>query len=400
MFPNIHNMEYCMGNYCSIYHNDFNKLVSLAGSHNKAVFLDKCIYWWQISKYTLGDSKIWFTRKVSNMAKELCISERTVARYLNDFEKNGLLDRTCRLSSSNKNNQFTVTKKLYIRITEKLLAVLPDKTNTQHQSSTTRKSSFLDQNVSIDKDIKSEYIYKEKNNNVIINNTVSEPCSVNNFQKPEQNIKQTVSLNQYPIEPLIGERITDRLKNYIKGMLCNTQKQHNLQFSDPNKLFAEIIFSVTQATQWQGVSHPHHRVNIIAKLLRTNQWKTPKGFYNHWDIGQWFRKKDHQKLTIEQKRKVEEGCRAPHFLQNTYESSTVMDQKNTVQEKLALSMKNLSLEIHQAERRFKEVEAGFEKGKKGFTALLLESEAIRVAQLYTKKDMLQLKMNEQNKLIS
>jgi len=389
-----------MGNYCSIYHNDFNKLVSLTGSHNKAVFLDKCIYWWQISKYTLGDSKIWFTRKVSDMAKELCISERTVARYLNDFEENGLLDRTCRLSSSNKNNQFTVTKKLYIRITEKLLAVLPDKTKIPYQPSTTRESSFLDQNVSIDKDIKSEFIYKEKDNNVIINNTVSEPCSVNNFQKQQQNIKPTTSSNQYSIEPLIGERITDRLKNYIKGMLCNTQKQHNLQFSDPNKLFAEIVFSVTQATQWQGVSNPHHRVNIIAKLLRTNQWKTPKGFYNHWDIGQWFRKKDHQKLTMEQQRKVEEGCRAPHFLQNEYQSSTAIGQKNTVQEKLTLSMKDLSLEIHQAERRFKEVEAGFEKGQKGFTALLLESEAIRIAQLYTKKDMLQLKIDEQDRLIS
>jgi len=50
---------------------------------------------------------------------------------------------------------------------------------------------------------------------------------------------------QYPIEPQIGERISKRLINYIKGMLSNLQTQHDLKFSDPNQLFAEVVFTLT-----------------------------------------------------------------------------------------------------------------------------------------------------------
>ncbi|MGQ3890324.1 hypothetical protein ACQUW5_15090 [Legionella sp. CNM-1927-20] len=34
-----------MGNLCSIFHAHFGKLVDYTRSHNKAVFLDKCIFY-------------------------------------------------------------------------------------------------------------------------------------------------------------------------------------------------------------------------------------------------------------------------------------------------------------------------------------------------------------------
>ncbi|WP_290863038.1 MarR family transcriptional regulator, partial [Flavobacterium sp.] len=136
-----------MGNFCSIFHAHFDKLVSLTNSHKKAVFLDKCLFWWQISKYTLGDEKIWFTRKLSEIAKELSISERSVSRYLDEFEKNGFIERICKLSASNKNNNFTVTKRLYIHVTPKLLNYIQTSSNTDETcSKESLNSSFSNQN--------------------------------------------------------------------------------------------------------------------------------------------------------------------------------------------------------------------------------------------------------------
>ena len=85
-----------------------------------------------------------------------------------------------------------------------------------------------------------------------------------------------------------------------------SQKQFNLKFSDPDKLFAEVVFSVTQDLQWKGVDNPLHRINIIAKLLRQKQWNTPKGFYKHWDIGQTFREKQESIKKQWEKQKEEE----------------------------------------------------------------------------------------------
>ena len=50
-----------MGNISSIYHISFERLHELTKNYNKATLLDKLIYWWQISTYTLNDEQIWFT---------------------------------------------------------------------------------------------------------------------------------------------------------------------------------------------------------------------------------------------------------------------------------------------------------------------------------------------------
>lgn len=278
-----------MGNLCSIYHAHFDKLVTLTNSHNKAVFLDKCLFWWQISKYTLGDEKIWFTRSIENIANELTLSISTINRYLNEFRKKGLIETK---------NKLLNKKHLYIRITDKLLLLISqNKGNTPvvnnieditDDKKENPKCIFLAQHDIIENLNLNVSIYKDKDINILVNNnTVSQPLAVNNLN-PKTYLK--FNYPTFPIETIIGERLSTKEKNYIKGMMHNLQKQNGVSLSSPEQLFAEIVFTILNEEQLQGINNFNHRVQIIAKLLREKRWLTPKGFFNHADFGAPFRK--------------------------------------------------------------------------------------------------------------
>jgi len=263
-----------MSNLSAINHKNFDKLHELTQNYNKAVFLDKCLFWWQISTYTLGDETIWFTRQINEMAKELNLSISSVNRYLKEFRNLGLIETKNKLYNK---------KHLYIRITEKLLQYI------NIAKSKTNECLDLAQDDTIENVNLRVSIYKEQDSNLINNNTVSNACAVNNFKTTPQQLIQSI-YPTFAIEETIGERLSLREKNYIKGMMFNLQKQHQLDFSSPEQLFAEIAFSLLNEVQLQGVSNFNHRVQIIAKLLREKRWCTPKGFYNHCEFGAVFKK--------------------------------------------------------------------------------------------------------------
>ena len=396
-----------MGNLCSIYHAHFDKLVALTNNHNKAVFLDKCLFWWQISTYTLDDEKVWFTRSIPHMAGELAIAERSVSRYLAEFEEKGLLERTCKLSSSNKNNQFKVTKRLYIRITEKFLQLLKLKSTTSDASEKDEDCSFLDQCGEIDNANLAGSLYKDKDLNPINNNTVSHLDNVNNLETTLTLPNKASNIISYPVESQIGERITEPLKNYIKGMLYNVKKQYEVHFSDPNKLFAEIVFSITQDCQWQGINDVHHRINVIAKILRKNQWKTPKGFYNHWDVGHQFRKKEQNRFKQAQQEKVQTSPLAEIVLKedlsNAIDQSPRFDtrfndeyryskplqyEKSAEIKKIEDALRAIEQSLSSEEAYLKELELWFQQKNPCINQALIQSVALKVAKLYEEKEVL------------
>ncbi|WP_419421638.1 hypothetical protein ACNVED_16820 (plasmid) [Legionella sp. D16C41] len=300
-----------MGNLCSIYHAHFDKLAEYTKSHNKAVFLDKCIFWWQISNYTLNDGEIWFTRTLSQMAKDLALSERSISRYLEEFEQKGLIERACKLSASTKNG-FRVTKRLYIRVTQKLLDLLQIKDETIKSTDThVTHCSFLNQDGEIEKDKKSVFINKEKDHNYPVNSTVSCKENVEKLSKPLNQSHHPI----YQIEKIIGERVGERTKNYIKGMMNNLSHEHQVHFSSPEQTFAEIIFTLINQPQLKQVETIQHKVQIIAKLLREKRWRTPKGFYNHADYGQYF-KQTSIKLMAKENKQGALSVKNSHFEKN------------------------------------------------------------------------------------
>jgi DNA-binding Lrp family transcriptional regulator len=394
-----------MGNACAIFHKQFDLIYQLTNNYQQAVFLDKCIYWWQISKYTLGKNKIFFTRPYEQMATEARISESSVNRYLKDFEEKGYIEKITKLSACNK-GEFKVIKRTYIHISEKLLSILniPLK---EGQGSKPNDSVFLEQPDIIDNVTVTESIYKVKDHNQDNNNTVRQGGIVNNSETPTISQSNKPSPHTYPIEPIIGERITERLKNYIKGMLNNVQQQHAAKLSDPNKIFAEVIFSVTQDVQWPGVDNAHHRVNIIAKLLRENSWKTPKGFYNHWDVGQLFRKKEQQRFALAQTQKTEggEGAyqtepplssvhaskneRFRHRFDEEYRYSKVsLYERNTTRKKLEASLNDILQNLQSEESYLNEIRQWALQKKSSVNQALIDTVASNVARLYEEKQKL------------
>ncbi|STX81237.1 Uncharacterised protein [Legionella busanensis] len=327
-----------MGNLCSIFHAHFGRLADYTKSHNKAVFLDKCIFWWQISNYTLNDGEIWFTRTLSQIANDLTLSERSISRYLEEFEQKGLIERACKLSASTKNG-FRVTKRLYIRVTQKLLDLIQIKEETTKSTDAHAKScSFLNQDGEIEKDKKSVFINKETDHNNPVNSTVSFEANVEKLFKPLNN---QPFYPIYQIEKLIGERVGERTKNYIKGMMNNLRQAHQVHFSSPEQTFAEIIFTLTNQPQLKQVETIQHKVQIIAKLLREKRWRTPKGFYNHADYGQYF-KQALDKLAIDRTEQGASSLMAPHS-----DKSRLLKQKQD-------ALGNIQRAIH-SEKRYLEL---------------------------------------------
>ena len=187
----------------SINHTQFDRLHAITNNYNKATLLDKLIFWWQISTYTLEDDNIWFTRSISRISEDSRISKRSVERYLQEFQQLGLIEKI---------NVLYKKKNLYIRITDKLLCLLGEPTksihvvhvkNNHNDSNEQEQSLFLNQDGGTDYANLTDSIYKEKDNNLIINNTVSTANIVNEISTTNLNSRYP----NYKIEATIGDRI-------------------------------------------------------------------------------------------------------------------------------------------------------------------------------------------------
>lgn len=281
-----------MKNLSAINHNRFSQLFEITNSYNKATLLDKFIYWWQISTFTIAnDPHIWFTRSREQIAEESRLSLRTVDRYLNEFSQKGFIEKT---------NKLLLKKHLYIRVTNKLLTILglanQQQTPTKKSSFSTfqstgkkimqtKKCNILSQDGSIDFANLAVSIYKEKYNK-INNSTVKTHCHV--IQTKNKNTDKVIHSHS---ETLIQQNTdkpfsSSRLSQYIRGIIKNLTVQHGLKISAPEQLYAEIEYSVLNKThQFIGIEDNIHRLNLIAKLLRNNLWKTPKGFFKYSAAG-------------------------------------------------------------------------------------------------------------------
>jgi hypothetical protein len=365
-----------MNNLSAIHHDRFNTLHELTGNYNKATLLDKLIYWWQISTYTLNDNNIWFTRSIAEISESSKIPKRTVERYLSEFAELGYIEKV---------NRLLKIKHLYIRITEKTLSTISGpsqekksvminnqkipvivsdhKVLTGPLTNPEQERPFLNHNGVTDTAIMAELLYKDKDNNLLNNSTISDSHIVNNLnstpknplktpasETPTQNDSYTTPL---AIEKQIGERLELQLKNYIKGTLRNLQEQHGLHFSNPDRIFAEVVFSVLNPKdQLAGIQNNHHRVNIIAKLMREKRWTTPKGFYNHWDVGTLFKKRQKTKEINYESEKQQE---MQNVLYVTEDGEVVFNRSKTAYKPKSDYSENK--EVRAKQKRLQEIES-------------------------------------------
>ena len=395
-------------NIATIYHDRHDQLKLLAGSPAKAEFLSKCIYWWQISKYKIKNSDyIWFTRTTDELAAGAALSESSVGRYLRDFSDKGLIEKRVIKRFSRKHDQDIAC--LHIRITDKLLAIL--KTTTKKTSTTNQTTSDNEKpnskNLPQIDDTPSVNLTDPTINNKgdSPNNSTVKHDAVNCGKKQKASFEKTI----FPIEKEIGERISEELKDQIKGMLYNVLKQQGQELKHNERLFTEVLFAVTNKEQFKDIACVNHRINISASLIRKKQWRTPKGFYNHWDIGQAFKERDEVKRRRTQQEKLDRellGVTDPQriaeikarFEISIADESRFDKQKETIakqkeqgarQRLLSEKLNRISNEIFTEGKYLKQMEDALEKGLGYASQELIDSIGIKLARLYDEQAIIE-----------
>lgn len=391
-----------MKNLSAINHSHFSRLFEITQSYNKATLLDKLIYWWQISTFTIpNDPHIWFTRSRERIAEESKLSLRTIDRYLDEFSKKGFIEKT---------NKLLIKKHLYIRITDKLLVFL----GLQNEKSTNTKEKIIRTTIttkplqmkvnpktdgfnlehigSIDVANMAVSIYKDQNNN-LNNNTVKKVCNVNDFENKKSNSTLSSDL-KCNIKETINEQLTPQLSNYIKGVINNLEKQHGLKTSAPEQLYAEIVFSVlNKSHQFIGIEDNVHRLNLIAKLLRENRWRTPKGFFNNSASGKLIKhlmiEKDAEWRKI--KKTISPNGNTSYFSINSQSNIENAEQKNIQQE-----LQEVSRLLHTETCYYNEMKQRNEKKPSQMTQMVIDSTKRKLADLLDKKTRLQRKLKASN----
>ena len=417
-----------------IYHKYYNKLFDQVDHHKATIFLCMCLQYWKISKYKVtGDDNIWFTRSLDAMADEMSISKSSLSRYLNLLEEKGLIKRINKLGWDSHSK--SVKKRLYIRVTDKLLSIvghdqaesaipvqpfietarLPatsakfvltdnaqatdhveksvsEKLSTSVDMTSTSQAELFPTYFDNIENIKKEFsIYKGNYSNKNSNNTVRQRGIVNNFISTNKTTIKTPL--EFPVEQALNEHLTPKLKNYIKGMLTNMQTQHGLKFSNPKQLFAEVVFSVlNKDNQLTGINDPHHRVNIIAKLLREKRWLTPKGFYNHWDIGAQFKQSQADNDARYQQQK-QENMDSSSFM-GTKQICASQYVKRDIEQQNA--WREIMINITTEERYLNQMQQQHKKNPNQATESVINSTILKLAKFQEIKHQIEEKMTMKN----
>ena len=321
-----------MGNLCSIFHARFKNLVKVINSTPKAQLVDYILLGWQTSTYKLKNSdKKWFMKPYDLIVSETGIPKSTLERYLKELDNEGFIERRQALySKKNGQGEFEVKKGGYIYITDKLLSLIKpsvtssdqpkppkendnnrnDNNNPQTDNQLTQEDKQpdcpnLDINEGFDP-LKMRGLFISDLDSTSFTNTIS----FTNFSKivdkttQQRLLKQYESIQQFLLTE-IKEEIPDVVKKLVLGTFYNLTFQHHKELSLPQQTVAEYLFAfLNQEFYLPGIACLKHRNNILAKMLRGNNWRTPKGFYNHFYLGQNF--KDKQQIREQQLQKQKE----------------------------------------------------------------------------------------------
>lgn len=305
-----------MGNLCSIFHSRFKNLIKVIPSARKAQLMDYILLGWQTSNYKLkGSEQKWFMKPYDLIVADTGIPKSTLERYIKELNDAGFIERRQALYSRTKEQGgFEVKKGTYIHITDKLLALLQSngtstvaplsqakdpvkETNTpQENQRDLDKTQPTCKNLEINEGtdsliLRGSYIRDLYPSSFI--NTISFKkitCSVDKATLQRLN-QQYESIQKWLLTE-IKEEIPDSVKKLVLGTFFNLTFEHQKQFSSPNQLASEYLYVLLNNDFYlPNVSCIKHRNNILSKIIRDNHWRTPKGFYKYFYLGQSFKDK-------------------------------------------------------------------------------------------------------------
>jgi DNA-binding Lrp family transcriptional regulator len=312
-----------MGSLCSIFHVRFKHLMKVIPSARKAQLVDYILLGWQTSTYTLkNSSNKWFMKPYAQIVEDTGIPKSTLERYIKELVEEGFIERRQALYSRTKEQGgFEVKKGNYIHITDKLLALIkpsqpvsetPQEDTTdihnepndsyqqdnQEQDNIEPECKDIDINEGIDP-LKMRGLYiSDLYPSFFINNIIFKKLTRSVDKTTRMRLSQQFESIQSLLYSEIKEEIPDEVKKLVLGTFFNLTFEHKKQISSPKQVAAEYLFALLNSEFYlPDVTCFKHRNNILSKMIRENRWRTPKGFYKHFYLGQDF--KDQQELREE-----------------------------------------------------------------------------------------------------
>lgn len=299
-------------NLCSIFHARFKRLREIIPNARAAQLIDYIILGWQTSSYKLKNSdQKWFMKEYKTLVAETGIPLSSLKRYLKDFKDAGLIETRQALYARTTDTKFEVKKGCYIVITPKLLNLLQSekssyentvdkpennkliiKDNPQTNIKITAECIKFDKNELIEKPKMSSSNIRDLYPSLI--NIITESEITKTVDKSdEQRIDSVLQTIKKTLFNEIKEEISYEVKNLVFGTFINLVAKHKIFLSSPKQVVAEYLFALINYEYFlKDINCIKHRNNVLAKLLRTNSWKTPKGFYKHFYLGQNFKDKN------------------------------------------------------------------------------------------------------------
>ncbi|HAU1718489.1 TPA: hypothetical protein JBI80_14070 [Legionella pneumophila] len=326
-----------MGNLCSIFHLRFKHLMKVIPSARKAQLVDYILLGWQTSTYTLKNSdRKWFMKPYAQIVEDTGIPQSTLERYIKELHDEGFIERRQALYSRTKEQGgFEVKKGTYIYITDKLLTLIkqskpfsetpPEDTTNIHND---QGDSYQEDNQDLD-NIKPQCKEVDINEGIdplkmrglyisdlypsfFINNIIFKKLTRSVDKTTLQRLSKQFESIQNLLYSEIKEEIPDEVKKLVLGTFFNLTFEHKKQLSSPKQLAAEYLFALLNIEFYlPDVTCFKHRNNILSKMIRENRWRTPKGFYKHFYLGQDF--KDQQELHEERWQKQKNNEMNPNY---------------------------------------------------------------------------------------
>ena len=118
--------------------------------------------------------------------------------------------------------------------------------------------------------------------------------------------------------------------------------------------------------------------------MRQKKWRTPKGFYNHWDIGQVYKLKLEKQDMKQQQIKAEAADRIDYGYQhqNNVSPSVNHYQQEAKLKPLKSKHREMSLLISSETRYLNDMEACFLKKPDAIIKQIINTTAIKLAMLH------------------
>lgn len=298
-------------NLCSIFHKRFIKLKQIIQCPRKAQLVDYILLGWQTSTYRLKNSnQKWFMKAYGDIVSETAIPLSTLQRYIKELDEAGFIVRRQALySRTNEEGSFAIKKGNYLHPTEKLLALVKADEDTSYQAPINEQDkpsiNAIDQNEApapcsnSDTNEGNEPLKSRGSNISDLYSSCNNTIDSNPFIQPVDKVKPTGDKARQQkqfdrirrfLETEVKEEVSQEVKALIIATFCNLIFKSNKVFSNPRQLAAEYLWSLFNVDYCMPqITNLHFRNNALAKKIRDNAWRTPKGFFKHSWLGEQFK---------------------------------------------------------------------------------------------------------------